>query len=107
LPFTAVTPLTDSDGKPFQEGAIDPEGLALSSRGTLFVSSEGDSMNQLQPFVNEFSASGQQFRSLDLPDKYLLSADDTEGVRNNLAFESLVTLRHFATPQRVGRRTNL
>ncbi|MGH2415141.1 MAG: esterase-like activity of phytase family protein, partial [Microcystaceae cyanobacterium] len=37
----AVTFLTNEAGKPYAKGTIDPEGIALSPRGTVFISSEG------------------------------------------------------------------
>ncbi|MEO0647715.1 MAG: esterase-like activity of phytase family protein [Cyanobacteria bacterium J06650_10] len=87
--FTDVTSLTDIDGEPFIPGELDPEGIALNSTGTLYVSSEGDANNLVAPFVNEVSLSGQAIRSLPVPDKYLPTEDNTSGIRNNQAFESL------------------
>ncbi|MBC7822507.1 MAG: esterase-like activity of phytase family protein, partial [Candidatus Parcubacteria bacterium] len=36
-----VTILTQEDGQPFAKNTIDPEGIALSSRESVFISSEG------------------------------------------------------------------
>ncbi|NEP30077.1 esterase-like activity of phytase family protein [Moorena sp. SIO3B2] len=87
--FTDVTTLRNASGEPFPERGVDPEGIALTSAGTLFISSEGDANNLLNPFVNEFSLAGQEFNQLTVPDKFLPTSDGTRGIRNNRAFESL------------------
>ncbi len=87
--FTDVTPLVDADGTPFPPGELDPEGIALNSQGTLFISSEGDARNLVDPFVNEFSLTGQEITELPVPEKFLPTADESSGIRNNQAFESL------------------
>ncbi|MDJ0844634.1 MAG: phytase, partial [Crocosphaera sp.] len=89
ISFDGVTTLLDEEGNPFINNGIDPEGIALTSRGTLFISSEGNANTLLDPFVNEFSLSGQQFNQLSVPDKFLPTADQSRGIRNNQAFESL------------------
>ncbi|MDB9528963.1 phytase [Oscillatoria sp. CS-180] len=89
ITFTDVNTLVDSDGNPFVDGGIDPEGIALSPNGTLYISSEGDANALLDPFVNEFSLDGQQLAELPVDDKFLPTADQSSGIRNNLAFESL------------------
>lgn len=87
--FEAVTILKDAEGNSFVANSLDPEGLALTSRGTLFVSSEGDANTLVSPFVREFSLTGRQISELPVPSKYLPTADGSSGIRNNLAFESL------------------
>jgi 3-phytase/alkaline phosphatase D len=87
--FQDVTTLTDENGNPFAASSLDPEGIALTSKGTLFISSEGDANQLIDPFVNEFSLQGQQFQELPVPEKFLPTAEATSGIRNNLAFESL------------------
>jgi 3-phytase/alkaline phosphatase D len=84
-----VTTLEDSNGEAFAAGGIDPEGIAFNSDGTVFISSEGDANNLLNPFVNQFSLNGQQFKELEIPDKFLPTAEGNKGIRNNEAFESL------------------
>ena len=86
---TDVTPLTDAQGVAFPNGTVDPEGLALTSRDTLIVTSEGFSAPAppVAPFVREFSLDGRQLRGLDLP-SYTDPVPDTSGVRNNLGLES-------------------
>lgn len=89
--FEAVTTLLDETGAPFAENSLDPEGIALTSDGRLFISSEGNVNAEppVNPFIREFSLEGQQLAELTLPDKYLPNADRTAGIRNNQAFESL------------------
>jgi hypothetical protein len=107
--FTSVTALKDDSGNTFALNSLDPEGIALSGKGTIFVSSEGEVRPDLgasrvtNPFIKEFSiATGQEIRSLAIPTKFLPKITDTNGnsivdtgdtqtagVRNNLAFESL------------------
>ncbi|MDJ0598006.1 MAG: phytase [Crocosphaera sp.] len=89
ISFDGVTTLLDENGNPFLSNGIDPEGIALTTRGTLFISSEGNANTLLDPFVNEFSLSGQQFNSLSVPEKFLTTDDQSSGIRNNQAFESL------------------
>ncbi|EAZ90225.1 phytase [Crocosphaera chwakensis] len=89
ISFNSVTTLLNEDGNPFINNGIDPEGIAVTSRGTLFISSEGNANTLLDPFVNEFSLSGQQFNTLPVPEKFLPTADQSSGIRNNQAFESL------------------
>jgi 3-phytase/alkaline phosphatase D len=87
--FTDVTTLKRADGTEFPARSLDPEGIALTSRDTLFVASEGDANALVSPFVNQFSLSGRQFEELPVPQKFLPTADKSAGIRNNLAFESL------------------
>lgn len=87
--FLDITTLLDGSGQPFPETSLDPEGIALSSDGTLFISSEGDASQLIAPFVNEFSLAGEQLAELPVDDKFLPTADESSGIRNNLAFESL------------------
>jgi hypothetical protein len=87
-PVTVIT-LKDKNGKTFPAGTIDPEGIALND-SSIFVSSEGDADKGINPFIKEFSFdSGQEISSLPIPPKFLTSQDRKQGIRNNLAFESL------------------
>lgn len=86
----AVTFLKDKNGKNFAPGTIDGEGIALSDRNSVYISSEGDVADQVNPFIKEFSlTTGREISTLPIPEKFLPSADGTRGVRNNLAFEAL------------------
>ncbi|NEQ46765.1 MAG: phytase [Leptolyngbya sp. SIOISBB] len=87
--FIDVTPLLEANGEPFAAGGIDPEGIAIAPNGNLYISSEGDANALLAPFVNEFSLDGQQLSELPVDEKFLPTADQSSGIRNNLAFESL------------------
>ena len=90
-----VTFLKNENGKTFPKGTIDPEGIALSPKGTLFISSEGDINLGIVPFIREFDLkTGQQLRSLPIPERYLPNDNIKEnqpprGIQNNLGFESL------------------
>jgi uncharacterized repeat protein (TIGR01451 family) len=105
--FTNVTPLKDNSGNFFAALSLDPEGIALTQNGTVFISSEGEvnpgAGRVTNPFIKEFDlATGQELRSLNVPKKFLPVVQDTNGnslvdagdtqtagIRNNLAFESL------------------
>ena len=96
--FSGVTTLLNQNNEPFAANTIDPEGIGLTSNGTVFVSSEGEVSNlagRLQsPFVNEFAlGTGSQLRQLPVPSKFVpvIGPADapTAGIRNNLAFENL------------------
>lgn len=108
--------LLGADGKPFAEGSVDPEGMALTPAGTLLIASEGDAKAGLPPFLGEFhlppvvpavptvpagaeGASRTESRDesrvrrfLEIPDRFLPRRDAAgrpRGVRHNLAFEAL------------------
>ncbi|MEH2235109.1 phytase [Nostoc sp.] len=105
--FTNVTTLKDTNGNFFALNSLDPEGIALTNNGTVFISSEGEvnpgAGRVSNPFIKEFSlTTGQEVRSLPVPSKFLPVVQDTNGdgivdagdtqtsgVYNNLAFESL------------------
>jgi hypothetical protein len=90
-----VTFITDENGKTFAKGSIDPEGIALSPKKTLFISSEGVPSQGIAPFIREFDLeTGKQKQSLQLPDRYLRNNNTNEeqlprGIQDNLGFESL------------------
>ncbi|MEB3336162.1 MAG: esterase-like activity of phytase family protein [Leptolyngbyaceae bacterium] len=89
---TGVTLLKQEDGNPYPKGAINPEGIALSPQQSVFVASEGNTGQGIQPFINEFDLqTGEWRQSLPLPKRYLTdaTADTPQGVPNNLGFESL------------------
>ena len=87
ITFNGVTTLQDASGNPFAEGSLDPEGIALTQEGNLYISSEGDANNSINPFVNQFSLQGRQLSELPIPEKFNIG--NNSGIRNNAAFESL------------------
>lgn len=87
--FQNFTTLLNVSSSAFTPSSLDPEGIALTSEGTLFISSEGDADNLVDPFIAEFSLGGQIFNELNLPDKFLPTANQSIGIQNNQAFESL------------------
>lgn len=82
------TTLTDPAGKPFAPGVTDTEGIALTDRGTLIITSEGDVRQLIPPFVREFDLDGRQVRDLPVPADLVPAPDGSSGVRDNLALES-------------------
>ena len=89
ITFNGVTTLQDASGNAFADGSLDPEGIVLTDSGNLFISSEGDANQLINPFVNQFSLQGKQLSELPIPIKFLPTEDKTSGIRNNAAFESL------------------
>jgi hypothetical protein len=93
--ITSVTFLKDANGELYPANQLDPEGLVLSPRQTLFISSEGVAANASPPTLQEYDlASGTLLTEFRVPDRFLPSpAPDDEslprGVRDNLGFESL------------------
>ena len=49
-----VTFLLDESGQQYSSGSIDPEGLAISPRNTIFISSEGNPTKGVKPLIAEF-----------------------------------------------------
>jgi hypothetical protein len=88
-----VITLLDETGKEYPPGKIDPEGLALSPRNTVFIASEGNSTENIAPSIAEYELStGKKLSALPLPSKYLADQQSTQksqGIAENLAFESL------------------
>jgi hypothetical protein len=86
-----VTTLKNAEGQPFAKGTIDPEGIALTPRQSVFISSEGVTKDGVNPFVNEFDlATGEQRSVLSIPDRFLpKSGENPTGIRDNQGFESL------------------
>jgi hypothetical protein len=77
-----------TEGQPFAKGTLDPEGIALTPRNSVFISSEGVSKDSINPFVNEFNLkTGQQISTLPIPKRFLPTP--TSGIQDNQGFESL------------------
>ncbi|WP_094678099.1 phytase [Hydrocoleum sp. CS-953] len=86
--FTDFTTLLNEDRVPFPENGIDPEAIAFDGEN-LFISSEAITFNDIDPFINLFSLTGEQLNELTIPDKFLANEDGTQGIRDNLGLESL------------------
>ena len=90
-----VTFLRNSQGETYAPGSIDPEGIALSPEGTLYISSEGATSQGIPPFIGEFKLeTGEKIDNLRLPQRYLTDTESEtpespRGIQNNLGFEAL------------------
>ncbi len=88
--LTAVTTLKDESGAAYAKGKVDLEGIALSPRQTLFISSEGNTDQGIPPFIDEFDLTTGNWRSrLPIATRYLPNSETQTGVQNNQGFESL------------------
>ena len=109
--------LKNKQGDTYPKGEVDPEGIALTGDRTVLISSEGVTSKKISPFIDEFDLlSGKWIRSLPIPSRYLLApeendpksakkeskAQELQGVRDNLGFESLTVVRDsIGDPYRV------
>jgi phosphodiesterase/alkaline phosphatase D-like protein len=96
--FTKATKLLKPDASFYAPQSTDTEGISLTRKSTVLISSEGqvDASGQIRtkPFINEYSvATGRFVRSLPIPDKFLpdanLAASQTKGTYDNLSLESV------------------
>lgn len=100
-----VTFLKNANNESFPPGSLDPEGMALSPRNTLFLSSEGVPSRGINPFIAEFDLdTGQQVKTLPIPQRYLLNTPEEQenlprGVQENLGFEALTLSIVSVAPQ--------
>ena len=86
--FEDVTTLLAPDGQPYPPASLDPEGLALTKDRRLILTSEGLPASLIDPFVRRYSLDGSFRGSLPVPAPFLVTADQSSGVRPNLGFES-------------------
>lgn len=87
--FKQVRTLNDQ-GTPYPANQLDPEGLAYdAARKQLYFSSEGFANQLIAPEIDTFSLQGRLRGELEVPDLFLPTADQSSGIRNNLAFEAL------------------
>lgn len=88
--FLDVTFLLDENGKLFEPSSVDPEGMVLGRPGQLYVSSEGiaAATPPIDPFIYRYNLNGRQTKEVPIPEKFL-PVPGVQGVRQNLAFESL------------------
>jgi hypothetical protein len=88
--FMDVTLLKATNGKTYPPGETDTEAIALTSESSVFISSEGDRLKKIPPFINEFDLkTGQVKQALPIPTRYLPDTEGKRGVQNNLAFEGI------------------
>ena len=95
-----VTFIQDEEGNNYPPEQIDPEGIALSPRNTVFISSEGNTSKSIKPFISEFELEGKKIADVRLPQRFLPSEDpeQPQGVQENLALESL-TINRVGLPE--------
>jgi len=92
---TQVTLLKDGAGDPYPSDRLDPEGMVLSPRQTLFITSEGVASTATPPALNEYDLeTGQLKTEFRLPERYIPAQAETDGetasgVRDNQGFEAL------------------
>ena len=81
-----VTFLQDGTHHNYAANAIDPEGIALSTAGSVFISSEGT--DQSTAFLQDYDLdTGAKLQSIPIPQRYLPKAG--QGIQPNLGFEAL------------------
>lgn len=94
IDIEGVNFLKNEQKETYPSGTVDFEGIGLSPRGTLFISSEGAIDKQIAPFIGEFELqTGELQQNIKLPQRFLpdLSnkAQEPRGIQNNLGFEAL------------------
>ena len=93
-----VTFLITDKNKKYKKGKIDPEGLAISPRNTIYISSEGNASKEVDPFIAEYEiTTGKKISELRIPQRYL-TEDKSRGIQDNSAFESL-TINRTGLPE--------
>ncbi len=92
-----VTFLKDEQGKTYAQNTLDPEGIAISPRNTLFISSEGVTNKKIAPFIGEFDLKGNLKQKLRIPQRYL--PEQGKGVQDNLGFEALTIKANGTVPE--------
>jgi len=88
-----ILQLADENGVAMQPWILDPEGVALTPDGHLFVASEGYGRREpvVDPGIFRFDSRGRLVESLAVPSHYLPrgKGEDSFGVRSNEGFEGL------------------
>ncbi len=88
--ITDVTFLKEADGKQYEAATIDPEAIALTPEGTVFISSEGHRDLNVLPFLKEFDLkTGIAKKTVPIPLRYLPDSENKRGMQKNLAFEGI------------------
>lgn len=95
----AVTTLKDKSGRDFERDRLDPEGMVLTPRQTLLISSEGVAASQSPPTLNEFALeTGILETEFRIPERFIPATETdettgetkmTRGIRDNQGFEAL------------------
>jgi len=80
--------LKDTNQEAFAAGAVDPEAVRIGKDG-FYWSSEGDAKALVAPFIRIASPDGAFLREFTLPEGFAPTADQSTGIRDNLAFEGL------------------
>ena len=86
--FTGVTTLKQPDGSTFPIFSLDPEGMVLTEDDGLVVTSEGDTVRLIPPFVRSFGLDGSSLRTFPVPSYFDPTTDGSRGIRNNYALEA-------------------
>lgn len=94
-----VTFLKNSNGENFPAKKIDTEGIALTPRGTLLISSEGVNNKKIAPFINEFDLNGNLINQIRIPSRYVYNEKEQKGIQDNLGFESLAIKANGIMPE--------
>ena len=85
-----VTLLKNASGENYPPNTTDTEAIGLTAQSSVFISSEGDRLRKIAPFINEFDlTTGKVKQSLPIPTRYLPDTEGKRGFQNNLAFESM------------------
>lgn len=102
--------LSNSQGNPYAKGTIDPEGMAIATNKTAYISSEGVTRAGIPAFIDEFDLeTGKWQKSLPIPSRYLPAAqgeapkvqgeaskvqgEAPRGIEDNLGFEALTLVK--------------
>ena len=101
ITFQSVTILKQPNGTPYPAASLDPEGFALTKHARqAIVTTEGfaTAARQVAPWIRVYNLDGSYVRDLPVPAEFTPNAALTQGVRNNLGFESAATRgKHFFT----------
>jgi hypothetical protein len=84
----AVTTLQQPGGGPYPLGGLDPEGLGAHQGPLADPDLGGQHDTLLAPFVRRYDLAGTYRGDLPVPGYYLPTANQSSGIRFNLAFES-------------------
>jgi hypothetical protein len=87
---TDVTLLKNAKGATYPPGQTDTEAIATTPQGSVFISSEGDRLKNISPFIDEFDLkTGRAKQALPIPQRYLPDTEGKRGMQNNLVFEGM------------------